>query len=160
MKIFIAADHNGFELKNEIGAWLKENGYEVEDMGPDEFDKTDDYPDYGLKVAEEVAKDADNNFGILVCGSGVGMSVVADKVKGVRAALIHDPEIAKVAQKDDDINVLALGALFIDSERSKEVIKVWLDTPFSNEERHIRRVKKITDYEKTRCEQSGKCSHC
>lgn len=149
MKIYIAADHNGFKMKNEIGEWLEKEGYDVEDMGPKEFNKADDYPDFGIKVAEEVTKDTDNNFGILVCGSGVGMSVIADKVKGVRAALIHDPAIARVAQKDDDINILALGASFIGLNRAKEVIEVWLNTPFSNEERHIRRVKKITDYEES-----------
>ena len=160
MKIFIGADHNGFAMKNEISEWLRREGYEVEDMGPTEFDKTDDYPDFGIKVAEEVAKDTDNRFGVLVCGSGVGMSVAADKVKGVRAALIHDPEIARVAQRDDDINVLALGASFIDLGRAKEVIGAWLNTPFSKKERHIRRVKKITDYEKSGCGRKSKCSRC
>jgi RpiB/LacA/LacB family sugar-phosphate isomerase len=160
MNIFIAADHNGFKMKGEIAKWLEEEGHTVTDMGPNKLDQADDYPDFGFKVAETVAQDTQNNFGILVCGSGVGMSVVADKVKGVRAALIHDPEIARVAQKDDDINVLALGASFIDLENAKEVISAWLSTPFSAEERHVRRVKKITDYETGCCKGTKRCSSC
>jgi ribose 5-phosphate isomerase B len=147
MKIYIAADHNGFEMKNQLAEWLKAEGYEVTDMGPETFDQHDDYPDYGIKVAQEVAKDPKNHYGILLCGSGVGMSVVADKVKGIRAAMIHDPEIAKAAQRDDDINVLALGADYIPLDTAKEVITAWLHTPFAAEERFIRRIHKIKEYE-------------
>lgn len=147
MKIYIAADHNGFEMKNEIADWLRNQKHDVTDFGADEFDKGDDYPDYGIKVAEAVAKDPDNRYGVLVCGSGVGMAVIADKVPGIRAALVHDPKIAEAAQRDDDINVLALGADYIDANRAQDVILHWLNTPFSGEERHERRIQKISDYE-------------
>lgn len=147
MKIYIGADHNGYEMKNELGQWLIKQGYEVTDMGAQLLNKDDDYPDIGVKVAEAVARNTRENYGILVCGSGVGMSVMADKVPGIRAALIHDPKIAKVAQRDDDINILALGARFISLEQAKEVITKWLNTPFSQEARHQRRIYKITAYE-------------
>lgn len=155
MNIYIAADHNGFEMKNELVAWLRGEEYSVTDMGPESFVRTDDYPDFGIAVATAVAEDPDNNYGILLCGSGVGMSVVAGKVPGVRAAVIHDPEIAKSARQDDNINVLALGAEYISIEQAKEVITAWLTTSFSGEERHIRRIGKITEYE-----QNHLCKNC
>jgi len=148
MDIYIGADHNGFEMKQALVAWLTEQGHAVHDVGPDAFEKTDDYPDFGIKVATAVAEDAENRRGIAVCGSGVGMAVVADKVPGIRAALIHDPAIAQAAQRDDNINVLALGADYIDTEQAKQVITSWLTTPFSGEERHVRRITKISEYEK------------
>lgn len=147
MKIYIAADHNGFQMKNELVEWLTGEGHEVTDMGPESFDKDDDYPDHGIKVAQAVAEDPDNRYGILLCGSGVGMSVVADKVKGIRAATIHDPKIAKAAQRDDDINVLALGSKYIPTDQAKEVITAWLSTPFAKEDRFIRRINKISQFE-------------
>ena len=147
MNIYIAADHNGYQMKNELVEWLQNQKHEVTDFGADEFDKGDDYPDFGIKVAKAVAEDPDNRYGIVLCGSGVGMAVVADKVPGIRAALIHDPAIAEAGQRDDNINVLALGADYINIERAQEVITSWLNTPFSGEERHERRIQKITDYE-------------
>lgn len=137
-------------MKNDLAEWLKADGHTVEDFGPVEFNKDDDYPDFGIKVAEAVAEDPTNRYGILLCGSGVGMAVGADKVPGIRAALIHDPAIAAAAQRDDDINVLALGAQYIDINTAKKIITNWLTTPFSEEERHKRRIGKITQYEKSR----------
>ena len=147
MQIYIGADHNGFEMKNQLVEWLKGEGHEVVDMGPEEFNKDDDYPDFGIKVARAVAEDPKNRYGVLLCGSGVGMSVVADKVPGIRAALIHDPKVAAAAQRDDDINVVALGASYIDLETAKQVITTWLSTPFAAEERFVRRINKIKEYE-------------
>lgn len=155
MKIYIGADHNGYEMKGELRKWLTEQRYEVTDMGALAYKKEDDYPDFGIKVAEAVAQDAKENFGILICASGVGMSVVADKVPGIRAALIHDPKIAEVAQRDDDINVLALGARFISLAQAKKVITNWLSTPFSLADRHQRRLGKIAAYENGRHGISG-----
>lgn len=146
MRIQIAADHNGFEMKNALVAWLQEEGHEVTDLGPSKLDPDDDYPDYGIKVAKAVAADPTQR-GIVLCGSGVGMAVVADKVKGIRAGLIHDPKIAAAARNDDDINVLALGVEYISTEQAKEVVKAWLGNNFSGEERHKRRIKKIQQYE-------------
>lgn len=148
MELYIAADHNGFELKNELKSWLQEKGLQVIDMGPESFEKDDDYPDYGYKVATQVAEKPNERKGLLLCGSGVGMAVTANKVPGIRAALIHDVDIAKSAQRDDDINVLALGASYIAPNRAKAVIEAWLNTPFSPQERYVRRIEKISDYEK------------
>lgn len=148
MEIHIGADHNGFELKNELKSWLKAKGHTVMDAGPTEFDKGDDYPDFGYEVAKAVAQAPETRRGIAVCGSGVGMAVVADKVPGIRAALIHDPDIARAAQRDDNINVLALGSQYISPNKAKEVVEAWLETPFSGEERHVRRIGKIADYER------------
>lgn len=147
MEIYIAADHNGYQMKNQLVEWLKAEGHTVTDMGPGEFNKGDDYPDFGIKVARAVAEDPQNRHGVLLCGSGVGMSVVADKVPGIRAALIHDPKIAAAAQRDDDINVIALGSLYIDLETAKQVIATWLATPFAGHERFVRRINKIKEYE-------------
>lgn len=150
MTIFIGADHNGFDMKEQLKTWLSEEGHSVQDVGATSFEKADDYPDFGLAVAQEVGKDPKNNFGILLCGSGVGMAVAANKVPGIRSAMIHDPAIATAAQRDDDINVLALGADYIDFETAKQVITNWLSTPFSSEERHVRRIGKISSYESSR----------
>jgi ribose 5-phosphate isomerase B len=144
----VAADHNGFELKNSLKEWLTGEGYSVTDFGPDQFDKTDDYPDFGIKVARAVAEKPGERLGVLVCGTGVGMAVVADKVLGVRAGLLHDPEMAMSARRDDDINVLALGAQHITLAKAQEVVRAWLSTEFSGEERHKRRIEKIRQYER------------
>ncbi len=134
-------------MKNALRQWLEAEGYKVQDVGPDALIKSDDYPDYGFKVAEAVAEHPDRNVGLLLCGSGAGMAVAAGKVRGIRAALIHDPAIARSARQDDDINVLSLGASFIDLPTAKEVVRAWLETDYSGEERHKRRVKKIDEYE-------------
>ena len=147
MEIFIGADHNGFDMKGELVEWLRAQGHSVTDMGPSSFEETDDYPDFGIAVSEKVAENTKDRFGILLCASGVGMSVIADKIPGIRAALIHDPAIAERAQRDDDINVLALGSEFIAIHQAKDVISSWLATPFSKEDRHVRRISKISDYE-------------
>lgn len=147
MQLYLAADHNGFEMKNELREWLAAQGHDVVDLGPDAYDKTDDYPDFGVKVAQAVAQAPAERRGIVLCGSGVGMAVVTGKVKGVRAALIHDPTIAAAARRDDDINVLALGSSYITLAAAKEVVRAWLTTAFSDHERHRRRIGKIAQYE-------------
>lgn len=154
MHVIIGADHRGFKLKNELKDWLTGQGHEVEDVGPAAYDESDDYPDFAVKVGEEVAlrpvrqaQGKANALGIVVCGSGVGMAVAANKVPGIRAGLVHDVEMAKVAREHDDLNVLALGSDFISSEAAKEVVKAWLEANYSGEERHTRRIKKIEEYE-------------
>lgn len=149
MNIIIGADHRGFELKNLLKAWLSQIGHSVEDVGPDQHDNNDDYPDLGFKVGEAVAASPDR-VGIVVCGSGVGMAIAAGKVPGVRAALIHNFKMAEAAKRDDNINVLALGADFISLTDAQQVIAAWLETPFGNQERYIRRLQKISDYENSK----------
>lgn len=136
-------------MKNDLAVWLKSEGHTVTDVGPTEYHEDDDYPDYGMRVARAVAEQPERR-GIVLCGSGVGMSVVANKAPGIRAALIHDPAIARAARNDDDNNVLALGSDYIDTKSAKEVITQWLATPFSGAERHQRRIKKIAQYERER----------
>lgn len=142
MTIYIGADHRGYAMKEGLVAWLREQGHDVHDMGAAEYTEGDDYPDYAKAVAQEVASDAQAR-GIVLCGSGVGMAVAANKIQGVRAALIHDTNIAKAARNDDDINVLALGADYISLEEAKSAASVFLETPFSGEDRHTRRIGKI-----------------
>lgn len=147
MQLLIAADHNGYELKNQLVEWLQAQGHDVTDHGAAELDPTDDYPDYAFKVAEAVAENPAERRGIVLCGSGVGMDVAANKVPGIRAALIHDKSIAAAAQRDDNINVLALGADYLNLDQAKDVITAWLATPYAAEERFERRLNKISQYE-------------
>ena len=148
MEIVLAADHNGWELKNQLVLWLKEKQIAVIDVGANSLEPNDDYPDYAVKAAETVAQSPDNRRGVLICGTGIGMSVAANKVKGVRAANLNDTKMAETAQRDGQINILTLGAKFISFSQAQAVIEAWLNTPFSAEERHQRRIRKISDYEK------------
>lgn len=144
--MFMAADHRGYQLKNALLEWLAAEGFTVTDLGPDQYDADDDYPDYAVKVAAAVSAEP-HSVGIVICGSGVGMAVVAGKVPGIRAALIHDPAMAKAARADDDINVVALGADFISTAQAKAVVRALVTARFTGEERHRRRLKKIARLE-------------
>lgn len=142
--IYIGADHRGYNLKEKIKTWLKDWGYEFEDLGNTKFDPEDDYPDYALAVARVIANNIEQGAkGIIICGSGVGVDIVANKVKGIRCGLGFTEEQVKMARKNDDINCLALAADFIDEEKAKNLIKIFLETPFSGEEKHKRRIEKI-----------------
>lgn len=142
--IYIGADHRGYNLKEKIKTWLKDWGYEFEDLGNTKFDPEDDYPDYALAVARVIANNIEQGAkGIIICGSGVGVDIVANKVKGIRCGLGFTEEQVKMARKNDDINCLALAADFIDGEKAKNLIKIFLETPFSGEEKHKRRIEKI-----------------
>lgn len=145
--IYIGSDHAGFELKEKIKGWLKEWGYEFEDMGPFSFDPQDDYPDFIRPVAEKVSEDPENNRGIVLGGSGQGEAMVCNRSKGVRATVYAaralDLELVKLMRTHNNSNVLSLGARFVPEEDAKEVVKTWLETPFSGEERHKRRIAKI-----------------
>jgi ribose 5-phosphate isomerase B len=135
-------------LKEKIKKYLARKKIECEDLGTSSF-KSVDYPDYALKVAEKVAKNK-NTRGILVCGTGTGMTIAANKVKGIRAVAAYDVYSAKMSRIDNDTNVLGLRGRFFPFEKMKKIITVWLDTPFSGEKRHKRRIKKIGDYERKR----------
>ena len=145
MKILIGSDHAGYKLKEELKRYLESSGYELEDYGTNSEQKVD-YPKFGYVVANNVAKSG--NKGILICGSGIGMSIVANKVKGVRAAACHDEYTAKVAREHNDANVLCLGARVLKEGEAKKIAKVFLETSFSKEERHKRRVDEIKNLEK------------
>lgn len=147
MRVYIAADHNGWEMKRALAAWLQEQAYEIEDLGAEALNPQDDYPDFAAAAARAVAEDPANRRGLLICGSGAGMAAAAGKIAGIRAALIHDPAIARAARHDDDINVLALGAKFIDLEKAKAVVSAWLGTAYAADERFERRLKKIAALE-------------
>ena len=145
MKIFIGTDHAGFELKNQLLGHLADKGCEVIDAGPFTFEKTDDYPDYAYQVATKVIGEADEDQtrGILICTSGQGMAIAANRVPGIRAALAWDKESAKHSRQHNNANVLSLPGKRLSYEQAVEVIDAWLDEKFTKEERHIRRLGKI-----------------
>ncbi|MBR9705580.1 ribose 5-phosphate isomerase B [Candidatus Pacearchaeota archaeon] len=143
-KIIIGSDHGGFKLKEKIKGYLKELGYDNEDMGPFN-DESSDYPDYAKKVAKKVA--SEKGKGILICGTGMGMCMAANKVNGIRAALAYDEYTAKMSREHNNSNILCLGERSLKEEMAMKIVKIWLKTPFSKEERHHKRVDKIMDLE-------------
>jgi len=145
--IYIAADHAGFELKKEIQIYLTKEGYRVKDLGPKTFNPKDDYPDFAFLLAQKTTTDHKNK-GILLCRSGIGMAIAANKVKGARAALCLFVNQAQKAREHNDANILVLAADFTSKQDIKKIINKFLKTKFSTEERHTRRVKKIKEFEK------------
>jgi ribose 5-phosphate isomerase B len=144
---FISSDHRGFETKNNLIERMRNNGVHLVDLGPFEFIETDDYPLFAFELAEDVAKDLSQNKGILICSSGSGMVIAANKVKKIRAARVINVEEAVLSRQHNDANILVLSSLTLDYDLYVNIILEWLKTPFSNEERHVRRIKEITDYE-------------
>lgn len=144
--IFIGADHRGYELKQRIFKRLQDEGYEVTDLGDSNLNPSDDYVDYAIKVAEATAV-SDDNRGILLCGSGAGVDMVANKVPGVRSALVFDLLRVKQAREHEDANVISLPADVLDEQMAWEIVKTFLETPFSTDERHRRRLQKMEDVE-------------
>lgn len=140
--IYLGADHAGFRLKNAIKQHLEEHGYNCKDLGDNQLVKDDDYPDYANKVAKAVSTHQDH-FGILVCGSGHGMSIAANRHKKIRAILGFSIESAIVARHDSNSNVLCLAGRFLNTDHALNIVDNFLQTPFSGEERHIRRIKKL-----------------
>ena len=147
MKIAIGADHGGFPLKEELTQTIRAAGHDVRDLGACQYNPADDYPDFALAVARAVVA-GEAERGIVVCGSGVGASVAANKVRGARAALCHDSYSARQGVEHDDLNVLCLGARVIGVELAREVVRAYLGAEFSREERHQRRLSKILAAEK------------
>jgi len=141
LKVALGADHGGFTLKNELVTRLQET-YEILDLGACTFDPNDDYPDFALAVAQAVAS-GQAQRGILICGSGVGACIAANKVPGVRACLCHDTYSAHQGVEHDDMNILCLGSRVIGSELATELVKVFLSANFSGETRHRRRLEKV-----------------
>jgi ribose 5-phosphate isomerase B len=145
MKIALGSDHGGYQLKENLKKYLKELNVEYQDFGCNS-EKSVDYPDIGFKIAIEV-KNRNYDKGILICGTGIGMSIVANKIKGIRASLCHDVFSARYAREHNDANILTLGGRVIDTGLAKEIVKVWLNTDFSGEERHLKRLNKIKQEE-------------
>lgn len=147
MKIGLAADHGGFELKEKIQSYLLSMGHDVKDYGATELNNTDDFPDYVIPLAQAVAN-KEVERGVAICGSGVGASVAANKIKHVRAALVNDHYSAHQGVEDDDLNVLCLGGRVTGLMVAQELIQSFLSARFKGEERHIRRLQKVTALEK------------
>ena len=147
MLIYIGADHRGFALKEYLKKYLQGDGYEVIDFGNSKLDENDDYVDFAIGVAKEVSKDPSLGEGILICGSGVGVDMVANKFRNVRSSLCFSPDQAMAARNDDSVNVLSIPADFVDEDKAKKIVAVWLQTKFDGEQNHTRRVKKIEELE-------------
>lgn len=142
--IGVASDHGGYEVKEKLINYLKELNYDIKDYGTNNIDSVD-YPLFAFKVSEDIVN-GNLKFGILVCTTGIGMSIAANKVKGIRCAKVDNFEEAYLARSHNDSNILAISAMK-DFEEIKKIVKVYLETSFSNEQRHINRIKEITDYE-------------
>jgi len=146
MKIYLGADHRGFELKNQIKDWLQNAGHQIEDCGALTFEKTDDYPDYAKIVGEKVALEPSAK-GILICGSGAGMNIAANKITGVRSSIGFNIEQVKAARNDDNLNVLVLACNYIMLDDAQELVLAFLTTSYDPTDNHARRLLKIKNLE-------------
>lgn len=142
MRVYLGSDHAGFAMKQAVKEYLDKRGYEVTDVGTDSGESVD-YPDFAHEVAHAVSS-GDADRGVLVCGSGIGMAMAANKVSGVRAATVTDPELAKMSRAHNDANVVALGGRYIPQQTAEEILDAFFDTPFEGG-RHQRRVDKIEE---------------
>jgi len=147
LKIFIGSDHGGYKLKKQILSFLYKLGYYVADLGNKNYEPDDDYPIYAKEVAKTVAKTKDS-IGILICGSGQGVCIVANKVRGIRAALAEHIKDAYLARKDDDSNVLCLSGRILNSEKANKIVKKFLETKFEDLPKRKRRLMEIKKFEK------------
>ncbi|MCS6956376.1 MAG: RpiB/LacA/LacB family sugar-phosphate isomerase [Patescibacteria group bacterium] len=145
MTIFIAADHRGLELKNQIIEYLHEKDIRIEDLGAYEYNPEDDYPDFAKKVAQAVLQNPENHLGIVICGSGVGVTICANRFKGIRCALGFDEKQIIHSRENDHINVLALASDYIDFEKAKVLVDSFFNASCKNEEKYLRRIKKLDE---------------
>jgi ribose 5-phosphate isomerase B len=145
MIIYLGADHAGYELKNVISEYLVHSGHEVKDLGAKTLDEEDDYPRYAYSVAGQILGSNDDDRGILICGSGQGMAMAANRVNGVRAALCWNEESARASRRDDDANVLVLPARFIDSRDAEDIVDAWLKTAFAADPKYKRRLDELEE---------------
>ncbi len=145
MTIFIGADHRGFELKNKLIEYLQEKDTRVEDMGNYEYDANDDFPDYAKKVAQAVLQNPEEYLGVVICGSGVGVSVAVNRYHGIVCALGFDGSQIESARKHDHVNILALPADYVDFEKAKNFIDILIKTKPDYGEKYIRRLRKLDD---------------
>lgn len=144
--IYLGTDHRGFELKEQIKEFLKEQGIAFEDLGNHQLDPNDDYTDIGFLVAKKIVEKPDENRGILLCGSGIGVVIAANRIKGVRAGLCLSTWMAEHGRQNEDINILALASNLTDLETSKDIIKTFLNTSFLMTENYIRRKKELDEF--------------
>jgi ribose 5-phosphate isomerase B len=147
LKIVVAADHGGFELKNKIVEWLNETNNEVQDLGNHVYDAKDDYPDFAIAAAKEISS-GNADRAIVICGSGVGACIAANKFKNVRASVSHDTYSARQGVEHDDMNVLCLGARVVGENLAKDLVSSFINAKFINEERFLRRLEKVKKLEK------------
>lgn len=147
MKLYLASDHAGFALKEELRGFLLGIGHEVVDMGANRYDEKDDYPDFALPVARKVAEDPAHTRGIVLGGSGEGEAMVANRIKGVRAVVWYgkNERIITLSREHNNANILSIGARFVSAEEAKQAVKLWLETPFSEDARHVRRLAKMDE---------------
>ncbi len=146
MKIFVGADHGGYQLKQQVFNWLKNNQYHVEDCGAYEFHANDDFPEFAFAVAHKVSQDS-NSIGILFCRSGGGMVIAANKVKGIRAIEVRDVKSAQHAKSNNNANVISIAADWLDFDQAKQVIQAFLQQDFNTDTRFQRRNQQISQYE-------------
>ncbi|MBX4196824.1 ribose 5-phosphate isomerase B [Candidatus Pacearchaeota archaeon] len=146
-EVFLGSDHAGFHVKKKVKEFLDKKKIPYHDLGPYQEEKHDDYPDYAFKVAQKVAKDKEAK-GILVCGTGVGMTIAANKVPGIRAVAAYDSYSAKMSREDNDANILGLRGRNFPLKKIESIILIWLNTKFSKKSRHERRIQKIARYER------------
>ncbi len=146
MRLLIATDHRGVALKNALADRLRAEGHDVEDLGS-HTDEAVDYPDYAIDLAERVV--AGGGRGVLICGTGIGMSIAANKVEGARAALVYDEDAVRLSRQHNDANILVLPGNWLETERAQAWLRVWLDTPFEGG-RHARRIERIGTYDQKR----------
>lgn len=142
--IYIGADHRGFDLKGKISKWLAGRGYEFEDVGAYEYDHEDDYVDFAVAVGQKVAQSPEKNWGIVICGSGVGVSIAANKIAGVRCGLGFLEDQVHAARKEDGINVLAIASDNCSETEGLKLVGVFLDTEFVMSDKYLRRIEKIS----------------
>jgi len=148
MKIYIASDHAGFEMKQVLKEYLSGNGHEIFDCGPEQYDPADDYPDFISKAASEVSKNSEN-FGIVIGFSGQGEAMVANRFANVRCAVFYggSKKVLILSREHNNANMLSLGSNFLSIDEARQAVDLWLHTKFCFEERHMRRIKKIEDYD-------------
>lgn len=147
VRVAIAADHAGFELKNALSSHIRKLGHEVSDLGAHEYQREDDYPDFAIAAAEAVTQ-AKADRAVLICGSGVGASIAANKIKGARAGLCHDTYSAHQGVEHDDMNLLVLGSRIVGEALAEDIVKAFLLAEFSGEARHLRRLAKVNALDK------------
>lgn len=144
LTLFLGADHGGFAVKEEVKSWLLQEGYLIADLGASTYVPDDDYPTYGIAVAEAVSADPSTHRGILFCRSGEGMAIVANRFSAVRASIVFTPREARETRDDNDANVLSIPADYLSRAEIREIITTWLTTPFSGKARHKRRIRVLS----------------